>query len=175
MLRTTTTQERRRPGPAAGPLLRAGALFAVAVVLAFATGCSRAPADPIAALLAAIERAAEARDAEAVAAHLSPDFAAAHGMSRADTLLQLKRWFAVYESIAIDLGDVETTREAATARVRCVAEFRGRAKKVFGLDALLPPEAVYRFELELRQEAEAWLVRSASWEPTGEGSPPAQQ
>ena len=49
--------------------------------------------------------------------------------------------------MAIEVYGVETDREAA-ARVRCVVEFSGQARKAFGLEGLLPPSAVYRFDLD---------------------------
>ena len=59
---------------------------------------------------------------------------------------------------------VEAEREGATARVRCVVEFSGQARKAFGLEGLLPPSAAYRFDLEVADEGGAWRVRRAGWE-----------
>ena len=57
--------------------------------------------------------------------------------------------------MAIDVYGVETERDGSAARVRCVVEFSGQARKAFGLEGLLPPSAVYRFELDVADEAEA--------------------
>jgi hypothetical protein len=46
-----------------------------------------------------------------------------------------------------------------------VVEFSGHARKAFGLEGLLPPSAVYRFDLEVGEEGGAWRVRGATWEP----------
>ena len=59
----------------------------------------------------------------------------------------------------------ETERDGAAARVRCVVEFSGQARKAFGLEGLLPPSAVYRFDLDVAEEAGVWRVRGAAWEP----------
>ena len=49
--------------------------------------------------------------------------------------------------------------------MRCVVEFSGQARKAFGLEGLLPPSAVYRFDLDVADEGGAWRVRGATWEP----------
>ena len=137
----------------------------VALLLALAMGCSRAPADPIEALLAELEAAAEARDAERFGERLAPAFQGGSGLGRPEALAQLKRYFAAYESMAIEVYGKETERDGDAARVRCVVEFSGHARKAFGLEGLLPPSAVYRFDLELGEDGGAWRVRAARWEP----------
>jgi hypothetical protein len=136
----------------------------VLLLLAGALGCSRAPADPVEALLAELEAAAETRDAERFAGRLAPGFRGAHGLGRADAVVQLKRYFAAYESVSIDVYGVEADREGPAARVLCVVEFSGRARTAFGLEGLLPPSAVYRFDLDVADEGGAWRVRGATWE-----------
>ena len=138
---------------------------ATLLVLALAPACSRAPADPVAALLGELEGAAEARDAGRFAARLSPDFRGADGLGRPETLAQLRRYFAAYESIGIEVYGVETEGHGTSAHVRCVVEFSGKARQAFGLGGLLPPSAVYRFELDVADEAGTWRVREATWTP----------
>ena len=137
----------------------------VALLLALAMGCSRAPADPIEALLAELEAAAEARDAERFGERLAPAFQGGSGLGRPEALAQLKRYLAAYESVAIEVYGVESERDGAAARVRCVVEFSGQARKAFGLEGLLPPSAVYRFDLDVADEGGTWRVRGATWEP----------
>jgi len=134
-------------------------------MLAFAAGCSGAPADPVEALLAELEAAAEARDAERFGERLAPGFKGARAIDRPDAVAQLKRYFAAYESVAIDVYGIETERDGSAARVRCVVEFSGQARKAFDLEGLLPPSAVYRFDLDVADEGGAWRVRGATWEP----------
>jgi len=136
----------------------------LAVALALAAGCSRAPADPVEALLAELQAAAEARDAERFSARLAPAFQGGQGLGRPEALAQLKRHFAAYESVALEVYGVESDRDGQAARVRCVVEFSGEARKAFGLEGLLPPSAVYRFDLDVAEEGGSWKVRAATWE-----------
>jgi hypothetical protein len=136
----------------------------LALALALAVGCSRAPADPVEALLAELEAAAEARDAERFAERLAPAFQGGPRLGRPEALAQLKRYFAAYESVGIEVYGVESDRDGQAARVRCVVEFSGEARKAFGLEGLLPPSAVYRFDLEVAEEGGSWKVRGATWE-----------
>jgi hypothetical protein len=138
---------------------------ALVMVAALVPACSGPPADPVEALLAELEAAAEARDAGRFAERLAPEFHGAHGIGRDEALLQLKRYFAAYESVAIDVYGVETEREETTARVRCVVDFSGRGRQVLGLEGLLPPSATYRFELDVADEDGTWRVRGATWAP----------
>ena len=138
---------------------------ATLLVLALVSACSRRPADPVAALLADLEAAAEERDAERFGERLSPDFRSADGLGRPEALAQLRRYFAAYESVALEVYGVETEREGTSARVRCLVEFSGKARQAFGLGGLLPPSAVYRFELDAADEGGVWRVRRATWTP----------
>jgi len=141
------------------------------LVAALAAACARPPADPVEALLAELEAAAEARDAERFAGRLAPAFQGAPGLGRPEALALLRRYFAAYESVAIDVYGVEAERDRTTARVQCIVEFSGQARQAFGLEGLLPPSAVYRFDLDVADEDGAWKVRGAAWapaEPAGE-------
>jgi hypothetical protein len=137
----------------------------LALGLALAAGCSRAPADPVEALLAELEAAAEARDAERFVERLAPAFQGGPRLDRLETLAQLERYFAAYESVAIEVYGVESERKGGAARVRCVVEFSGAARRAFGLEGLLPPSAVYRFDLDVAEAQGTWHVRGATWEP----------
>jgi hypothetical protein len=136
-----------------------------ALLLALAAGCSRAPADPVPALLSELEAAAEARDAERFGERLAPGFEGGAGLGRPEALAQLKRYFGAYESVALEVYGVESERNGKAAHVRCVVEFSGRARKAFGLEGLLPPSAVYRFDLDAADEDGTWRVRGATWAP----------
>jgi hypothetical protein len=134
-------------------------------MLALAVGCSRAPADPVEALLAELEAAAEARDADRFGVRLAPAFQSGQGLGRPEALAQLKRTLAAYESVGIEVYGVESERDGEAARVRCVVEFSGQARQAFGLQGLLPPSAVYRFDLDVAEEGGTWRVRGATWVP----------
>lgn len=149
-------------------------LLAVALTAAAAGACSRRPADPVAALLADLERAAEDRDATAFGERLSASFRDEHGLDRDGAVQQLKRWFAGYETVRIEVYGVETDRSGpSAARVRCVVEFSGQGRRLLGLEGLLPPSAAYRFDLDVADESGRWRVRGASYEPIGPSGPPA--
>lgn len=152
----------------AGALALAGALACAA----FGLSCSRAPKDPVQALLAGLEEAAEARDAARFGEYLSPSFQAAGGMGRDESLATLRRYFAGYDSVGLTVYGTEVERADGTARVRTVVEFSGRARQVAGLEGLLPPEAVYRFDLETADEGGRWRVRSATWQSVEPGARP---
>lgn len=132
--------------------------------MALAVGCSRAPADPVEALLAELEAAAEARDADRFGERLAPAFRGGQGLGRPEALARLKRYFAAYESVGIEVYGVESDRDGQAARLRCEVEFSGEARKAFGLEGLLPPSAVYRFDLDVAEEGGSWRVRGATWE-----------
>jgi hypothetical protein len=123
----------------------------------------------VAALLGELESAAEARDAERLAARLAPDFEGKHAIGRDEAVAQARRYFAVYESLSLSVYDVEVEDGDAGAHVRCTVEMSGSARPIPGLGSLLPPSAVYRFELDVvpgpGPTGDAWLVRGASWEP----------
>lgn len=124
------------------------------------------------ALLVELETAAEARDAERLGACLAAGYRDARGLDRAGSVAELRRWFAAYETVEVELFEPQVERpEAGAARVSCTVGFSGRARPLPGLAGLLPPSAVYRFRLEVAEEAGAWRVRSADWEP----APPAER
>jgi hypothetical protein len=129
-----------------------------------AGGCSRAAPDPVRRLLADLESAAEERDAGRFAARLGEGFQGQESVTKAAAEAEMRRYFAAYESIRIELYDVEVERADGSARVRCKVAFSGQARRAFGLENLLPPSALYRFDLEVRDEGGAWRVTRARWE-----------
>jgi hypothetical protein len=129
-----------------------------------AIACSGAPTDPVEGLRIELEEAAEARDAERFAERLSESFRGPRGLTRAEGLATLRRYFAAYESVSLEVYGIEVERDIAGARIRCVVEFAGRARQLGGLRGLLPPAAVYRFDLDVADEAGVWRVQEASWE-----------
>ena len=100
-------------------------LAAVAIAAACASSCSRKPADPVAPLLAELESAAEARDADRFGNSLSAEFRGDEGFDKPTALRELKRTLALYETVSIAVYGVEVERRASDASVRFVAEFSG--------------------------------------------------
>ena len=124
--------------------------------------------DPIEALLADIEEAAEDRDAQGVVDHLAPEFVGMGRIGRADALVSLRRYFAAYESVNLTIYGVEIDRDedASEGHVRFQVDFDGRPLKIGALSGFLPPSAMYRFDLQVRAEEgkESWLVSGGTWE-----------
>jgi hypothetical protein len=139
-------------------------------VLLAACGGSR---DPVQGLLDELRDAAEARDAGRFTARLGDGFEGAGGMHKAEAEAMLRRYFAAYESVDLEVYGIETERTGSSARVRYVVEFSGEASKAFGLRGFLPPSAAYRFELEVTDEGGTWKVRRASWRRASAGQGPA--
>jgi hypothetical protein len=148
---------------------RAAALVATLV----AAACSRTPSDPVRLMLAELDTAAEERDAARFAARLSGGFEGQDGVTKGAAEAELRRYFAGYESIRIERYDVEVDRSDGSARVKLKVAFSGQGRRAFGLENLLPPEALYRFDLEARDEDGTWRVTHATWERL-EGPPPPQ-
>jgi len=115
-------------------------------------------------LLSELEKAAEDRDAERFGERLSPAFQASGEMDRAASIATLRRYFAAYESVALNVYAIELERTGAAAHVKCVVEFSGRGRALAGLQGLLPPEAAYRFELHIADEGGTWRVSRAEWQ-----------
>jgi hypothetical protein len=134
------------------------------VAVAVLPGCSRKPKDPVALLLAELEAAAEARDADRFAEGISAEFGDGAGLDKPNAVLLLKRHFAAYEAVSIDVYGVEIERNVGEATVRCIVEMKGRARRLPGLEGFIPPDAAYRFEVGVADEAGTWRVRSARWE-----------
>lgn len=127
-------------------------------------GC-RPATDPTQALLDGLVEAAEARDTARFVAFLAAGFEGPRRMRRAETEAALRRYFAAYESIAVHVFDVETSRDEEAVHVRCRVELSGNARRTLGLEGFLPPGGLYRFELELLPDQGALRVARASWQP----------
>lgn len=142
---------------------RRGVLVAFGLVLLGA--CSRPKGDPVEALLHEIAEAAARRDADAVLARLSPAFSGPGGMTAAEVGVELRRHFALYDSIEVGLADFVVERPrmgAATARFR--AAVAGKPKAIGGLAGLLPEAERLAFDVTLQESDGAWRVSGATWE-----------
>jgi hypothetical protein len=138
-------------------------LAVVAIALATLSACGGAK-DPIATLLSELEEAAEDRNAEAVVGHLAPDFRGSGDVVRADVGPLLRRYFAAYEKVNLQIYDVAIERGDGKARARFRLDFDGRPLRFGGLGGFLPPSAMYRFDLGLRWVDGRWMVAEAEWE-----------
>jgi hypothetical protein len=144
-------------------------LGALAVAALAACGGKK---DPVLALLSDLEKAAEARSAERIEERLTEDFRAQGGMPRADVGPMLRRYFAAYETVNLEVYEVQVERGEAEARVRFRVDFDGRPVQFGPLAGFLPPSAMYRFDLGLKRADGVWRVAEAGWEelPPGPGS-----
>jgi hypothetical protein len=147
----------------------------VALAAALATAaCTRPSKDPVRALVDELVAAAEARDADRVAARLSDGFRGQDSLAKADMQASLRRYFAAYETIDLEVFDVVAEPAGGVTRVRTRIGFSGKGIRGFGLEGLLPPSAVYRFDLDARDEAGTWRVTRATWEIAAPDAPAAQ-
>lgn len=140
---------------------RRSAAAAIALLLT-AAGCGK-PSDPARAVVEDLAAAANRRDASAVASRLAADFRAADGSSRAEIEAELRRQFAMYRSMHVEITGLSIERGPDAARVRFEARVSGEPRALGGLGALLPRRGRLRFDLLLAPEQGAWRVRTADW------------
>lgn len=152
---------------------RAGAFVAVVLLasaLVAGAGCGKKK-DPVLALVDALEAAAEDRSADRFRDLLTEDFHGQGGISRAEATAELRRYFAAYEKVSIEVYDLSVQRGDGSADVSFRVEFTGEALKIGGLGGLLPPGASYRFDLHVVERAGAWKVQRAAWESVAAPEP----
>jgi hypothetical protein len=118
--------------------------------------------DPVGELLAELEAAAEARDAKVFEKRIASGFSGNEGISRDEALTLLRRYFVAYETIDLNVTNVE--RSESGNRVKFHVSFAGRAKAELNLQNLLPATATYNFELRLVQEENMLKVNKAYWQ-----------
>lgn len=143
----------------------------VGLCVAVVAGCSRAPRDPVAALLGDLEAAAEARDVTAIEKRLAAGFLGQDGIPRARALDEARRYFALYEEVRVEVYGIETPE---SGRVVFHVDFAGHAKPIGGLSSFVPPEAAYRFECELVEEDGSLKLARASWQAVPLQGPPPE-
>lgn len=136
--------------------LRVVVILAIVVTL----GCGRK--DPVDALMADLQKATEDRDAGAIEKRLAAGFTANEGLSRDETLANLKRYFAAYKEIHLDVTQVE--RSKSGDRISFQVDFSGQPNAAFGLQDLLPSRASCSFELRLAEEGGVLKVKQAFWQ-----------
>ncbi len=144
----------------------ARALALLVLATASVVAC-RGSHDPVLDRLHALEAAAEARSASRIETMLTPDFRGTGLSTRAEARAELTRYFALYEKVNLEVYEVAEERNEDTARLRFRVDFNGRPLQVGPLAGLLPPSALYRFDLGLRREGRTWLVATADFEDVG--------
>lgn len=114
--------------------------------------------DPIVRVVADVADAAEERDAGEVMEHLSPSYE-----GRAEVETTLRRYFFAYNTMDINVRNLQSTISAEQAFVTFDADFLGTPKTMGGMDQYLPRSTTYRFELVMAEEAGEWKITSANW------------
>jgi hypothetical protein len=137
------------------------------LLVVFAAFC-RGGGDPARETLDRVARAADARDAGAVASELAGDYRDATGSGRADVEQTLRGYFAAYEIVQVRLSGVVIERAEGAARARFRADLSAQPRQGSGLAGLLPSSSAYLFDVRLVPDGSKWKIAWASWEPAGE-------
>ena len=141
-------------------MLRRAALGLCVALCAALTACSR-PADEQALrdTIAAMQVAAEARDAGAVAEHLADNFAGERGLDKDQLRRLLVVQFMRNQRVGVSLGPISTRIEGARAEAEFTALLTGFQ------EGLLPARADgYRIVTGWRVEDGRWVLERAEWE-----------
>ena len=139
-----------------------GAAFLLAALLALlSAGCTRTPPEQaLRDTIAAMEAAAEARDADALEEYLAEDFVGPGGMDRDGFRRTAALLWLRSREIGVSLGPLEVEVTGEHARVRFTAATRGG-------EGLLPDSAnVHAVDTAWRIEDGEWRLISAEWAPT---------
>jgi hypothetical protein len=139
------------------------AAFLLVVFAAFCGG-----GDPARETLDRVAKAADARDAGAVAAELAADYRDASGSGRAEIEQTLRGYFGAYEIVQVRLSDVVIERAEGAARARFRVDISSQPRQRSGLAGLLPSSVSYRFDVRLVPDRSRWKIAWASWEPAGD-------
>lgn len=105
-----------------------------------------------------------AQDADAFGAHLAAGFLTEGGLSRAEALAELRRYFALYKDLEVGTAGLESDRSGAAPTARFRASFAAKPREIRGLAGVLPDTARFRFELTLVEEGGGLKVAKASWQ-----------
>lgn len=131
------------------------------IAAALLAGCS-APSPPeeaVRAWLEAAEAAVEERDRGRLVEMIAEHYVDAHGNDRAAVEQRLRLYFLRNRNILVASNVEELEIIGGTAaRVVLTAGLAGTEANAFGLRA-----DAYRFELELVEEDEEWLLIGADW------------
>ena len=138
------------------------------ILLAVLTTSCLGGGDPARETLDRVAKAADARDAGAVAAELGADYRDASGSGRAEIEQTLRGYFAAYEIVQVRLSDVVIERAEGAARARFRADLSAQPRQGSGLAGLLPSAASYVFDVRLVPDGSRWKIAWASWKPAGE-------
>ena len=149
------------------PRMTVPRLLALAV-LAAGLACGGG-GDPLQGLLDDIVEAAEDRDADAIVELLAADFRGSDGTDREGAVRLAKQYFMGYDSLDVDLSNVELNRAGPTGRARFRLKASGVPTNFHGLGDLVPRSATYDFDVQAREVDGRWKLVGATWsEPVAE-------
>jgi len=140
-----------------------GRSVAVALLVALLLGCSRTPRDPVQEAVAGTVKAAQKRDADAVAAFLAPGFRDTAGGDRDEAAATVRRYFAAYESLSLTVSNLVVERGAASGQARFTVSMSGTPRAIGGLEGLLPRASRWHFDLRLEPGDGGWKITHAAW------------
>ena len=121
--------------------------------------------DPVKTSIDRVVAAAEKRDAAAVLRQLAESFQSAEGAGRADVEAQLRRYFAAYENLDVEISELSIERAERAARATFRADLSGKVRKIGGLEGILPSASAWRFEVRLVPEGDGWKIAWVSYQP----------
>lgn len=138
----------------------------IALVLALASACGGPPDAPEEALrrwVADAQAAAEREDRDALMSMLSENYADARGNGYDDVGQMLGFWFLRQDSVVlISKIDEIAVSDGTAALVTLSIGMAGANDAALGFSA-----DAYRFELELEQDDDEWLLIAARWGELG--------
>lgn len=138
-------------------------IFMASVLLQGCGGPGDSPEDEVRRWLADAQAAVEAEDRGALMNMLADNYADARGNDRAAIDQTLRFWFLRQDSIVLisNIEDIRISGDTA-AHVALTAGMAGASDAAFGFSA-----DAYRFELELENDGDEWLLVAARWGELG--------
>jgi hypothetical protein len=121
--------------------------------------------DPVRESIDRVVAAAEKRDAAAMLGELAENFQSAEGTGRADVEAQLRRYFAAFENLDVEISELSIERAERAARATFRADLSGKVRKIGGLEGILPSASAWRFEVRLVPEGGGWKIAWVSYQP----------
>ncbi len=140
------------------------ARFLAILLFLLVSGCRR-PGDPATQTVQDLARAARDRDAAAFLDLVAPDFEASDGSRKADLEPTIRQFFTAWESLDVTIRDLKVERSEGAALARFQVNLSGRARKIAGLEGLLPSSSSWKFETRIAPSENRWRVKWASWSP----------
>jgi hypothetical protein len=96
---------------------------------------------------------------------LSGGFQSAEGAPRSEVEAQLRRYFAAYEDLDVEISELAIERAERAARATFRADMSGKVRKIGGLEGILPSRSAWRFEVRFVPEGDRWKVAWVSYQP----------